>query len=109
MRSSWISPRRMAGKCSYHADLTAADLHYGMEGSRFNPLLFWDKLKMRFPLHYLLAMRVICNLPTEANCERVFSAAGGTMSHLRRSLGSKNLEAMVIVGAYFKTHDKLEE
>ena len=51
--------------------------------------------------------RVFGCLPTEANCERVFSAAGNTMTQLRRSLGSKTLESLVFVGDYFKRHDSI--
>ena len=53
--------------------------------------------------------RVFGCLPTEANCERVFSAAGNTMTQLRRSrsLGSKILESLVFVGDYFKRHDSI--
>ena len=52
--------------------------------------------------------RVCGCLPTrEANCEWVFSAAGNTMTQLRRSLGSKTLESLVFVGDYFKRHDSI--
>ena len=57
----------------------------------------------------LVFARVFGCLPTEANCGQVFSAAGNTMTQLRRNLSSKTsrVESLVFVGDYFKRHDSI--
>ena len=69
----------------------------------FNVLKFWDKITGWLPLHATLAFRVCSALPTEANCERVFSLAGRTITKLRHHLGPKTLAALVIVGSHLKS------
>jgi len=67
------------------SDLTAGMVK-GEDGrTRFKIIEFWRAMKPRYPLHAALAFRVYSVLPTEANCERVFSRAGNNMTHLRRN------------------------
>ena len=89
-------------------DDIALGMHTGSDGSvHFNVLKFWDKMKGRLPLHATLAFRVYAALPTEANCERVFSMAGRTVTKLRHKLGPKTLQALVIVGCHLKKNDDI--
>ena len=61
-----------------------------------------------YPLHAALAFRVYSVLPTEVNCERVFSRAGNNMTHLRRNTKPKTLSVLVMVGCYLNNHNDIE-
>ena len=63
------------------SDITAGMVK-GEDGrTRFKIIEFWRAMEPRYPLHAALAFRVYSVLPTEANCERVFSRAGNNMDH----------------------------
>ena len=79
-----------------------------MHNSHFNVIKFWVKMEPRLPLHSALACRVYCALPTEANCERVFSLSGNTVTKFRHRLGPKTLSALVIVGHHLRRHGDIE-
>ena len=76
---------------------------------RFKIIEFWRAMEPRYPLHAALAFRVYSVLPTEANCERVFSRAGNNMTHLRRNTKPKTLSALVMVGCYLNNHNDIED
>lgn len=65
-------------------------------------------MEHRLPVHSALAFRVYAALPTEANCERVFSFSGNTVTKLRHRLDPKTLAALVVVGIYLRKHGSLE-
>jgi hypothetical protein len=48
-------------------------------------------------------------LPTEVNCERVFSRAGNNMTHLRRNTKPKTLSVLVMVCCYLNNHNDIED
>jgi hypothetical protein len=76
--------RRMK-KSMPKSDLTAGMVK-GEDGrTRFKIIDFWRAMEPRYPQHAALAFRVHSVLPTEANCERIFSRAGNSMTQLRRN------------------------
>ena len=91
------------------SDLTAGMVK-GEDGrTRFKIIEFWRAMEPRYPLHAAIAFRVYSVLPTEANCERVFSRAGSNMAHMRRNTKPKTLSALVMVGCYLQNHGDIEE
>ena len=73
----------------------------------FDMLKFWASMKDQLPIHYKLFRSVDTALPSEANCERVFSFA---LSDSRQSLSSLHLEKTVSVAfrwPYFKSSVKM--
>ena len=75
----------------------------------FDKLKFWASMKDQLPIHYKLFRSVDTALPSEANCERVFSFAGRFLSDSRQRLSSLHLEETVSVAfrwQYFKSSVK---
>lgn len=70
----------------------------------YKVLDFWVKYHQQLPIHFLLACKTYSVLPTEANCERVFSFAGRVASALRTKLGSDMLEFLVRVPLRWDVH-----
>ena len=66
-------------------------------------------MEPRYPLHAALAFPVYLVLPTEANCERVFSRTGNNMDHLRRNTKPKTLSALAMVGCYLNNHNNIKD
>ena len=90
-------------------DLTAGMEKDGDGKTRFNNIAFWRAMEPRCSLHAALVFRVYFVLPTEANCERVFSRAGNNMTHMRRNTKLKTLSTLVMVGCYLQNHDDIED
>ncbi|CAN0524116.1 unnamed protein product, partial [Laminaria digitata] len=62
-----------------------------------NPLEMWRKREKEFPYLARLARRVLSIPATQAQSERMFSAAGLTVNKRRGSLDPENVEMLVLM------------
>jgi len=65
----------------------------GCKGS----IQFWKEQASEFPIMSQVARRVLCITASSAQCERVFSSVGNTITHVRSRLSAEKGESVEIV------------
>jgi hypothetical protein len=71
-----------------------------------NPLLWYQTYELRYPLLSKLALEYLCIPVTSASSERVFSAAGNTISDHRARLTPEHASDLVVLkGSWSKVDD----
>ena len=80
----------------------------GTEGDHTNPLLWWHKNSLAYPLLSKLAKKLLCIPATSAPSERVFSVAGRTITKLRSRLRPDNAACLVFLKENWKITEALK-
>ena len=74
-----------------------------------NPLLWWKDHEDKLPIMSKLARRVLCIPATSAPSERVFSAAGLTITNRRASLNAENAAALIFLHDSWSATEQMEK